>query len=167
MSARTSFPPIAAALALAIGCASGCSRPDHEQRRAEVLAADVAFSEKSAKEGPSAAFLAYITPEAILLGEKSARGPSGVHALFDGSPPFPPQASLTWKPLVADVSSSGDLGYTWGRYELHLPGPENGQAAARTGSYVTIWRRQPDGAWKFVLDGGSPDGPPPRPKPSE
>jgi len=40
-----------------------------------------------------------------------------------------------------------------------VPSPKQGQPPyQKRGTYVTIWKRQPGGAWKFVLDGGSPDG---------
>ena len=71
---------------------------------------------------------------------------------------FPPTATLTWEPAFVDVSASGNLGYTWGRYELNLSPPRVGAAPLITrGTYVTIWKRQPGGAWKVVLDGGNPD----------
>jgi ketosteroid isomerase-like protein len=55
-----------------------------------------------------------------------------------------------------DVGSGGDLGYTLGRYELRFTGPD-GAMQTSTGAYLTVWRRGPDGAWKVVLDQGTPD----------
>lgn len=56
---------------------------------------------------------------------------------------------IRWKPLRADVADSGDLGYTWGVAESGetVDGPFKPY-----GIYVTIWKRQPDGKWKFVYD---------------
>ena len=68
--------------------------------------------------------------------------------------------SLTWEPLQADVGASGDLGYTNGRYEARFRDAK-GNAAMRTGRYLTIWKKQADGSWKVVRDIGVQDPPPP------
>ncbi len=68
---------------------------------------------------------------------------------------------LSWRPTSAEVSASGDLGYTIGRWEL---GPRAGGEPLARGSYVTIWRKQADGSWRVVLDVGNND-PPPSPAP--
>ena len=64
--------------------------------------------------------------------------------------------SLTWKPIGADVS--GDLGYTYGTYEFRSKG-KDGRPIVEYGKYTSIWKKQPDGKWKVVLDMGnaSPD----------
>jgi len=56
---------------------------------------------------------------------------------------------IHWKPLRAEVSASGDLGYTWGVAES---GPSKEGPFKPYGIYVTIWKRQPGGKWKFVYD---------------
>ncbi len=70
-----------------------------------------------------------------------------------------PGASLTWEPDRVEASQSGDLGYTYGRYESRRTGAD-GKRVVRTGKYVTIWRKEKDGRWRVVLDIGSPDPPP-------
>ncbi len=62
-------------------------------------------------------------------------------------------------PRIVDVSSSGDLGYTWGRYVHNVPTAKLGAAPLiRMGTYITSWKRRLGGSWKIVLDGGNPDG---------
>jgi hypothetical protein len=132
-----------------------CSKTDPEAIKAELVKADQAFSERSKKDGPEAAFQAFITTHAKLLSNYT-EGAEGVRQTFMQ---FPKTTTLTWEPAYADVSESGDLGYTWGRYTLFVPSPgKNLQPLYRKGTYVTIWRRQSDGSWKVVLDGGNPDG---------
>jgi len=63
---------------------------------------------------------------------------------------------LTWEPQRAEIATSGDLGYTIGRYESRKR-TSSGEAVVRTGSYVTIWRWQADGQWKVAVDIGNPD----------
>ena len=73
-----------------------------------------------------------------------------------------PGFTLRWKPLGADVSRSGDLGYTYGTYVARGPGPQ-GQIVERHGKYVSVWKRQADGSWKVVVDIGNASPAPPRP----
>jgi ketosteroid isomerase-like protein len=70
-----------------------------------------------------------------------------------------PGVSLKWSAYFTDVSADGTLGYNYGRYELRAPGPD-GQEIVRGGWFLTIWKRQPDGAWRYVMDTGAPDRPP-------
>lgn len=65
-----------------------------------------------------------------------------------------PNWSITWAPLYAEAAQSADLGYTTGSFEIHDKSSE-GTPVVRKGSYVTIWRKQPDGTWKVALDIGS------------
>jgi len=61
---------------------------------------------------------------------------------------------LTWTPVGADISASGDLGYTYGNYEFHSKDKE-GKPIAEHGKYTSIWKLQKDGNWKVVLDMGN------------
>jgi ketosteroid isomerase-like protein len=61
---------------------------------------------------------------------------------------------LTWTPVHADVSASGDLGYTYGTFEFRSK-DKDGKAVSDTGKYVTIWKKQQDGNWKVALDMGN------------
>jgi ketosteroid isomerase-like protein len=58
---------------------------------------------------------------------------------------------LTWVPVGADISASGDLGYTYGSYEFHHKG-KDGKPTVEQGKYTSIWKLQQDGVWKVVLD---------------
>ena len=61
---------------------------------------------------------------------------------------------LTWTPVGGDVSSSGDLGYTYGTYEFSAKDKE-GNSHVEHGKYTSIWKLQRDGSWKVVLDMGN------------
>jgi ketosteroid isomerase-like protein len=69
------------------------------------------------------------------------------------------QNHLTWTPVGADMSSSGDLGYTWGNYQLRGV-DKDGKSFTDYGKYTSIWKKQADGNWKVVLDMGD-SGPAP------
>ena len=67
---------------------------------------------------------------------------------------------LQWTPTYSFVAQSGDLGYTYGYYRLSRR-DSKAKVQERTGTYVTIWRRQPDSSWKVAVDVGSPGPIPP------
>lgn len=64
--------------------------------------------------------------------------------------------TLSWEPVASRVTDGGDggLGFTVGRFVFFGAGGE----PAGSGSYVTVWQRQPDGAWRVVFDAGRPRG---------
>ena len=59
--------------------------------------------------------------------------------------------ALTWQVAMADVSVSGDLGYTYGAFELNTRG-----VTLQRGSYVRVWKKL-NGKWRVVADVMSPD----------
>jgi ketosteroid isomerase-like protein len=61
---------------------------------------------------------------------------------------------LVWTPVGADISASGDLGYTWGTYEFRSK-DKDGKPTVDYGKYTSIWKKQKDGSWKVVLDMGN------------
>ena len=57
-----------------------------------------------------------------------------------------PGFSLQFGSTKADVSASGDVGYTTGTYQSTMNG------ATEKGKYVTVWKKQSDGQWKVMED---------------
>jgi ketosteroid isomerase-like protein len=62
--------------------------------------------------------------------------------------------SLIWSPVHADVSESGDMGYTFGYFVFRSIG-KDGKPSLEYGKYTTIWKKQKDGRWRVVLDMGN------------
>jgi ketosteroid isomerase-like protein len=60
---------------------------------------------------------------------------------------------LDWQPRHSGLAASGALGFTVGTATLILDGKDSGWH----GSYVTIWKRQPDGRWLVLFDTGNND----------
>jgi ketosteroid isomerase-like protein len=112
---------------------------------APVAAAEQAFAKSVAELGIRDGFLAHMADDAIVF----APGPVSAKALYGGRPPSKPASQggtqLVWWPTFAGLAASGDLGFTTGPAEV------NGQ---RISHYFTVWKRQPDGAWKWIYDGG-------------
>ena len=112
----------------------------------ELMRADSSFSAMSVRQGAKPAFLAYATEEAISFGGGPGinEGRQAVGAAFDA---FPADAVLAWWPVAAVIAESGDLGCTVGEAKI--------ESLKQYSKYLTIWRRQRDGGWKFVADGGN------------
>lgn len=125
----------------------------------EVMAADRAFAAAAKARGVQAAFVEFAAPDAVLFraGIGPLRGHKAIGAAFEGQ-----AFSLEWEPESADVAASGDLAWSWGyaRWTAH-----DGSGKTGTSNYVSIWRRQPDGAWKWIVDIGVPA--PPKPAPAK
>jgi ketosteroid isomerase-like protein len=115
---------------------------------APVVEAEHAFAQRSIDKGMKPAFLAFAAPDGVVVNR---RGP--VNAIETWSQREPaPTGLLTWWPTYADVSRAGDMGWTTGPFEFReKPSDEK---PADTGHYFTVWRKQPDGSWKWVLDLG-------------
>lgn len=112
---------------------------------AEVVAAERAFAADGLANGITASFTRWSQPDAVMIAGGEART---VREVFPPDTPRPAdEPTLAWWPTFAGIARSGDLGFTTGGVEV------NGR---RTGHYFTIWKRQPDGRWLWVYDGGTP-----------
>ncbi len=132
----------------------GCSKTiDVEREKSALTETDRNFSALSAESGAPEAFKAFMADSATILRNNAHpfTGREAIGQLFAG---WPPDAGLTWEPIFADVSGSGDLGYTIGRY-LYTDLDTLGNEITGGGYYITIWKKQPDGSWRFVFDTGT------------
>jgi ketosteroid isomerase-like protein len=123
----------------------------------DMMAADKAFSDMSVAKGPHASFLAYMADD-VRLYDGATPPIIGKAAVADyyAKNPDSPDDRLEWTPLEADASPDGVLGYTRGTW-IYTGKNADGSAAKATGYYVTEWKRQSDGQYKFVLDIGGAD----------
>jgi ketosteroid isomerase-like protein len=141
--------PRSAAVLTALLLITGQLRAQQETRKdalASLVAAERAFSQRSVEHGIKAAFLVNLGANAIAFRP----GPVNGRKVYEEQEPSP--AMLVWSPEFADVSNSGDLGFTTGPYELRPGGASD--TVARYGHYVTLWRRPAGGAWEVALDFG-------------
>jgi len=118
-----------------------------EKNRAAIMKADADFSDMSAAKGMKAAYLEYIDSNGVLLRQDTMPviGADAVdYLLAQNDTAF----NLTWKPTGAAVATSGELGYTYGIYEV----APHAKDTFLYGTYVSIWKKQADGKWKYVLN---------------
>jgi ketosteroid isomerase-like protein len=117
---------------------------------AQLLKADRAFSKMSEEEGVKNAFIKYIDSDGILL-RPNQYPIIGADAVDFISQNEDSTFIMTWEPKGCTVAQSGELGYTYGVYTIKLK--RNNRIFQ--GTYVSVWKKQPDGQWRFVVDSGN------------
>jgi ketosteroid isomerase-like protein len=156
---RTIAPSIALALAGCAGTpsapAAAVPTPDPAALRASLEKAELAFATDSAARGVDAWVDVFADDGMILTaGSKVIRGKA---AIREAMAPALASSTVSWHPVVVQVAPSGDMGFTYGPFEWRSranPGP-----IERKGSFMTVWKRSPDGRWQVAADIGSTDAP--------
>lgn len=115
--------------------------------------ADRAFARFSADSGgPAGAFARWVAANGMLLGARAIppRGQEQAGKAFAG---FPADGKFTWGPIdaLAMVSRDGGLGFTIGEARIAAT-----PADVSYSKYLTIWRRERDGRFRFIFDSDRP-----------
>ena len=112
------------------------------------------FAKAATVKGWRDAFLEFFADDAITFAPEVVPAKDGLRK--QPSTPFS-ELELVWEPRLGDVAASGDLGW--------LTGPSISinhtvkDSKPRYGCYLSIWRKQPDGQWRVLIDvgAGSPE----------
>lgn len=116
----------------------------------ELRRADEAFFRETRERGLEG-WLAWFAPDATVFPPqgKLVTGGDALREYYSAQA-FPP-AGFRWTPDAAGLARSGDLGWSAGTFEID-------GASGTAGRYLTVWRKEADGAWKVVADcDGAPD----------
>jgi len=123
-----------------------------EKWKSEIIQTERDFANMAAHKGIPAAFAAYAAADVVLIRNDSLiKGIDGLVHFYGNRPAGNDRVSLTWDPDFADVSLSGDLGYTYGKYHYSVT-DSAGNSRSDSGIFHTVWKRQKNGEWKFVWD---------------
>ncbi len=124
---------------------------DRAAEEAALRNADMAWS-KAAQANQVDNFIAAFLDDAVVLGPNQPIT-SGKEAITKMSTELfaMPGFALKWEVTKAEVSASGDLGYSYGVYEMSWDG-EDGNRINDKGKYMTVWKKQADGQWKTAAD---------------
>jgi ketosteroid isomerase-like protein len=124
-----------------------------------LMKTDREFSRISVKEGSIKAFYLFIADNGIILPQKGHPVGKDVYKkLLSQIKKKEKKSILKWEPTFVDIAKSGDLGYTYGNYELTVFDLK-GNKKVKYGYYITVWKKQADGTWKFVFDAGNESPP--------
>jgi ketosteroid isomerase-like protein len=141
---------------------TGMAAPRDARPAFEMTEADRLFGRFSADSGgPAVAFSRWIADDGMMLGARAApvRGPEQVREAFAT---FPATGHFAWAPIEAltKASADGSLGFTIGEARIAAT-----PAQVTYSKYLTIWRRETDGRYRWVFDIGS-DRPTPGDRPT-
>ena len=103
---------------------------------------------KTMADRDHAAFVSFLADDTVFVSDPAAlRGKPAVAAgwkrFYDGA-----QAPFSWDPERVEVLDSGALAFS--------SGPVRDPQGKRVGTFNSVWRREPGGAWKIVFDKGCP-----------
>jgi ketosteroid isomerase-like protein len=148
--ARKQLPPmprilLAAIAVLGFPCFALQAESPAEALRA-MVEAERQFYQTGQEQGTRAAFLAFLAEDGIVFRP----GPVNGKEVWSKRPEN--GFDLVWEPTFAAIARSGDFGYDTGpaKWRAKKSDPNfDGH-----GHFVSIWKKQKDGAWKVALDCG-------------
>ena len=135
---------------LLAACNNKKIKKNNEDRKAEMMAAEISFSKFSELKGTRKALMEYIDSEGVLL-RPNIMPLVGAAAIDFISQANDTAYTMIWQPKGGNIAASGELGYTFGIYSI----TPKYKDSIMQGTYVNIWKKQPDGSWKLLLDSGN------------
>jgi ketosteroid isomerase-like protein len=103
-----------------------------------------AFAASFAARDPER-FASFVADDAVFAGRTLLRGKAAVREAWTKMMTGGPVPPFSWRPSRALVS--GNVGTT--------SGPVYDPSGKWIGGFHSVWRRQSDGTWRIVLDGGA------------
>ena len=96
--------------------------------------------------------VSYWTDDATVMepGHPPIKGKEAIREMVKSMKSMP-GFKISWEPLSAVVSESGDLGYMLEKNTVTVP-DSLGKAQTSSHDALTIWKKQADGSWKCVVD---------------
>ena len=131
---------------------TACQQPINKEKvKREIFQTEKAFEKMSSEEGIQNAFYFFAADSAVIKRQNDTLiiGKENIKDYYS-NPAFK-MAKVTWTPDFIDVSESGDMAYSYGKYLWVIWNAES-DTAEFEGVFQTIWKRQPDGKWKYVWD---------------
>lgn len=146
---KTIWPALLAVFFAA--CAGSEPQVDIEAEAAELMRLSSEWSEV-AGSGDVEATLAYWADDAIMMppGQPPLRGKDAIRRFVEATGSIP-GFSVRWEPLEAHVAPSGDFAYLIERNQFSYE-DSTGAQVTESNKVVTVWRKEPDGSWKNVVD---------------
>ena len=126
---------------------------DRASALASLIAAERGFATLARDSGIWVAFRTNMGDSSLLFRP----GPVNGHQWMLDHPNPDRTALLRWEPRFADVSRSGDFGWTTGPSTFQRGGATD--TAISHGTFLSLWRRSPGRPWRVHFDGGAGESP--------
>lgn len=110
-----------------------------------------AFETEMNAKGAAEAFYNYAADDAVIKRENDTllKGKNAIRDYY--SKPVYKTAKAWWSPDHVDVSEDGTMAYTYGKYKWEMTNAD-GKTVSYGGIFHTVWKKMPDGSWKYVWD---------------
>lgn len=123
-----------------------CTTFSFAQSGQEVVSAELAFANTAKTQSTKKAFLQYMDSTAVVFERGEIHNGIQYWNKREES-----NGKLLWHPSFFAMSASGDLGFTTGPWEYRASMQDS---AAASGQYTTVWTKNKNGEWKFLVDIG-------------
>ena len=142
-----------------LGIGSSVFGIDLDKERAAILALDKQWSHAAAEGRDIDLILSFWSDDAIVFspGMPSVVGKEAIRKFIQESLAMP-GFSIQWETTNVVISNDGTLAYATGKNKTTLNDPQ-GKQVVLNGKAVTIWRKEPSGVWKCVIDIWNEDPP--------
>lgn len=130
----------------------------YEQREADTEAEGEMLMQLSrewseiASTGNIDSLMVYWADDAIMMppGQPPLRGKQAIRSFVEASGQLP-GFEISWEPLSAHVSATGDMAYLIEQNRMAF-NDSLGNRVVQHNKVVTVWRKGDDGSWKNVVD---------------
>lgn len=116
-----------------------------------LIATEYSFASTAAGMGTRDAFLKFVADDGIIFRPNAVNGKT----FLSNAPKRP--GLLSWYPTYAGISRDGDMGFTTGPADFKK---DKDSSAIWFGNFSTVWQRQSNGEFKFVIDMGNSNSKP-------
>ena len=134
--------------------AGNCSPPrfDPAAEQDRLLRRDMEWADAAAAGKDLEKIVSYWSDDAVVIppGQPVLAGKAAIRAYVAASLQIP-GFKIHWTSEKVVFSSDGKLAYMRGTSEMTVPGP-TGALMTLHGRGVTVWRLDPDGQWRCVVD---------------
>ncbi len=130
----------------------GChhSKTEDELKK-EIFQTEKAFERMTSERSIPEAFHFFADENAVIKRENDTLviGKENIRIYYENK--NLKNATVNWTPDFIEISKSGDIAYTYGKYTWSIKDAD-GNTEEFKGIFHTVWKKQKDGSWKYVWD---------------
>jgi len=142
-----------------VSLAFGQRQPDKSPLQA-MVDTELTFARLAADKGTREAFMTFIADDGVLFRPTAVNGKQWFKE--HPAPTSDKRPLLSWYPVFAGVARAGDMGYSTGPWDFKRDFHDEKSVA--WGHFLTIWKKQANGEWKFAIDLGISNPQPTQPE---
>ena len=143
-----------AAAVIASGCQKSAAGADPGAIATAIKADEKKWSDEfQAKPRSVDALVAHYAHDALFIspGVGPTRGLEDIRKAYEAGLKDP-NFNITFAPDTVDVAEAGDMAVSEGRFTETYSDPATKRPKSDNGTFLTVYRKQPDGSWKAVQD---------------